>query len=123
MLVYDITNEKSFENIRNWIRNIEEHASPDVEKMILGNKCDMNHKRQVSREQGEKLALSFGIKFVETSAKANINIENAFFTLAKDIKAKMDRKLEGNSPQGCSQGVKISPEQQKKSSIFRCALL
>jgi len=47
MLVYDITNEKSFDNIKNWIRNIEEHASADVEKMILGNKCDMNDKRQV----------------------------------------------------------------------------
>uniref|UniRef100_H9GLI6 small monomeric GTPase n=1 Tax=Anolis carolinensis TaxID=28377 RepID=H9GLI6_ANOCA len=79
MLVYDITNEKSFENIRNWVRNIEEHASPDVEKMILGNKCDMNHKRQVTREQGEKLANGFGVKFMETSAKANINVENAFF--------------------------------------------
>ncbi|XP_053156706.1 ras-related protein Rab-8A isoform X1 [Hemicordylus capensis] len=123
MLVYDITNEKSFENIRNWVRNIEEHASPDVEKMILGNKCDMNHKRQVSREQGEKLAVSFGIKFMETSAKANINVENAFFTLARDIKAKMDKKLEGNSPQGSSQGVKITPDPQKKSNFFRCALL
>ncbi len=47
MLVYDITNDKSFDNIKNWIRNIEEHASADVEKMILGNKCDMNDKRQV----------------------------------------------------------------------------
>lgn len=47
MLVYDITNEKSFENIKNWIRNIEEHASMDVEKMILGNKCDMNDRREV----------------------------------------------------------------------------
>ncbi|NXM10886.1 RAB8A protein, partial [Ploceus nigricollis] len=123
MLVYDITNEKSFENIRNWVRNIEEHASPDVEKMILGNKCDANDKRQVSREQGEKLAASFGIKFMETSAKANINIENAFFTLARDIKAKMDKKLEGNSPQGSNQGVKITQDQQKKSSFFRCVLL
>uniref|UniRef100_A0A8C9PC65 small monomeric GTPase n=1 Tax=Spermophilus dauricus TaxID=99837 RepID=A0A8C9PC65_SPEDA len=93
MLVYDITNEKSFDNIRNWIRNIEEHASADVEKMILGNKCDVNDKRQVSRERGEKLALDYGIKFMETSAKANINVENAFFTLARDIKAKMDKKL------------------------------
>ncbi|EPY88495.1 hypothetical protein CB1_000172007 [Camelus ferus] len=76
MLVYDITNEKSFDNIRNWIRNIEEHASADVEKMILGNKCDVNDKRQVSRERGEKLALDYGIKFMETSAKANINVEN-----------------------------------------------
>ena len=48
MLVYDITNEKSFENIKNWIRNIEEHASADVEKMILGNKCDMTDRRQVN---------------------------------------------------------------------------
>ena len=48
MLVYDITNEKSFDNIKNWIRNIEEHASADVEKMILGNKCDMNDRRQVN---------------------------------------------------------------------------
>ncbi|XP_001368638.3 ras-related protein Rab-8A isoform X1 [Monodelphis domestica] len=123
MLVYDITNEKSFDNIRNWIRNIEEHASADVEKMILGNKCDVNERRQVSKERGEKLALDYGIKFMETSAKANINVENAFFTLARDIKAKMDKKLEGNSPQGNNQGVKITPDQQKKSSFFRCVLL
>ncbi|XP_066508269.1 ras-related protein Rab-8A isoform X2 [Hoplias malabaricus] len=123
MLVYDITNEKSFDNIKNWIRNIEEHASADVEKMILGNKCDINEKRQVSKERGEKLALEYGIKFMETSAKANINVENAFLTLARDIKAKMDTKLEGNNPQGSNHGVKITTEQQKKSSFFRCVLL
>ena len=55
MLVYDITNEKSFDNIKNWIRNIEEHASADVEKMILGNKCDMNDRRQVGKLNGRKL--------------------------------------------------------------------
>ncbi|RVE62080.1 hypothetical protein OJAV_G00177280 [Oryzias javanicus] len=122
MLVYDITNEKSFDNIKNWIRNIEEHASSDVEKMVLGNKCDINDKRQVTKMGGEKLALEYGIKFMETSAKSNINVENAFLTLARDIKTKMDTKLEGNAPQGSSHGVKIS-EPQKKSSFFRCSLL
>ncbi|XP_048845858.1 ras-related protein Rab-8A-like isoform X2 [Brienomyrus brachyistius] len=122
MLVYDITNEKSFDNIKNWIRNIEEHASADVEKMVLGNKCDVNDKRQVSKDQGEKLALEYGIKFMETSAKANINVENAFLTLARDIKLKMDKKL-GNNPEGSSQGMKITGEQQKKPSLFRCVLL
>uniref|UniRef100_A0A8V1ABB1 small monomeric GTPase n=1 Tax=Gallus gallus TaxID=9031 RepID=A0A8V1ABB1_CHICK len=116
MLVYDITNEKSFENIRNWVRNIEEHASPDVEKMILGNKCDANDKRQVSREQGEKLAASFGIKFMETSAKANINIENAFFTLARDIKAKMDKKLD---PEHCINKLLMKRELKKFSLSVR----
>lgn len=55
MLVYDTTNEKSFENIKNWIRNIEDHASSDVEKMILGNKCDITERRQVSKERGEQV--------------------------------------------------------------------
>jgi len=93
MLVYDVTNEKSFENIKNWIRNIEEHASNDVEKMVLGNKCDITERRQVSKERGEQLAIEYGIKFLETSAKASINVEEAFFTLARDIKNKMEKRL------------------------------
>ncbi|KAM9375011.1 ras-related protein Rab-8B [Phaethornis superciliosus] len=100
MLVYDITSEKSFDNIKNWIRNIEEHASSDVERMILGNKCDMNEKRQVSKEKGEKLAIDYGIKFLETSAKSSINVEEAFFTLARDIMTKLNRKMNDNSSSG-----------------------
>lgn len=58
MLVYDITNEKSFENIVKWLRNIDEHANEDVERMILGNKCDMTDKRVVSKERGEAVSWS-----------------------------------------------------------------
>lgn len=93
MLVYDITQEKSFENIKNWIRNIEENASTDVEKMLLGNKCELNEKRQVTKERGEQLAIEYGIKFLETSAKNSINVEDAFFTLARDIKSKMEKRM------------------------------
>ncbi|XP_046917894.1 RAS oncogene family member Rab10 isoform X4 [Dermatophagoides farinae] len=85
MLVYDITNAKSFDNIAKWLRNIDEHASEDVEKMILGNKCDMTDKRVVSRERGESIAREHGIRFLETSAKANINIDRAFLDLAEAI--------------------------------------
>lgn len=93
MLVYDITQEKSFENIKNWIRNIEENASTDVEKMLLGNKCELNEKRQVTKERGEQLAVEYGIKFLETSAKNSINVEEAFFNLARDIKIKMEKRM------------------------------
>ncbi|XP_033110086.1 ras-related protein Rab-10-like isoform X3 [Anneissia japonica] len=85
MLVYDITQEKTFDNIAKWLRNIQEHANEDVEKMLLGNKCDMDDKRMVSKERGESIARENGIKFMETSAKTNINVETAFMTLAEDI--------------------------------------
>uniref|UniRef100_A0A9L0TTF0 small monomeric GTPase n=1 Tax=Equus caballus TaxID=9796 RepID=A0A9L0TTF0_HORSE len=85
MLVYDITNGKSFENISKWLRNIDEHANEDVERMLLGNKCDMDDKRVVPKGKGEQIAREHGIRFFETSAKANINIEKAFLTLAEDI--------------------------------------
>lgn len=59
MLVYDVTNERSFDNIRTWIRNIEEHANNDVEKMILGNKCDIADRRQVPKERGDQVGDRF----------------------------------------------------------------
>lgn len=98
MLVYDITNAKSFDNIARWLRNIDEvnnlgvlihfliqHASEEVIKMLLGNKCDMTDRRVVSKECGERIAVEHQIRFLETSAKANINIDKAFYDLAEAI--------------------------------------
>ena len=64
--------------------------------MILGNKCDMNDKRQVSQERGQALAVEYSVKFMETSAKTSLNVEEAFISLARDIKKKMDKKLVSN---------------------------
>jgi len=89
LLVYDVTDESSFNNIRNWIRNIEQHASDNVNKVLVGNKVDMDAKRVVSTAQGQKLADEYGIKFFETSAKTNQNVEEVFFTIARDIKQRL----------------------------------
>uniref|UniRef100_A0A182XY63 Obg-like ATPase 1 n=1 Tax=Anopheles stephensi TaxID=30069 RepID=A0A182XY63_ANOST len=98
MLVYDITNEKSFDNIVKWLRNIDEHANEDVEKMILGNKCDMADKRAVRKERGENIAREHDIRFMETSAKANTNIELAFRELAEAILDKIAGKETTDNP-------------------------
>eukprot|EP00850_Spirogloea_muscicola_P002780 SM000011S18958 [mRNA] locus=s11:46574:48914:- [translate_table: standard] len=84
LLVYDVTDESSFNtsDIRNWIRNIEQHASDNVNKILVGNKADMDESKRA-------LADEFGIKFFETSAKTNLNVENVFFTIARDIKQRL----------------------------------
>nr|CAG8438087.1 11685_t:CDS:2 [Entrophospora candida] len=74
LLVYDVTDERSFN---------KQHASEGVNKILIGNKCDWVEKKAIAKEQGQALADEFGIRFLETSAKANINVEEAFFTLAR----------------------------------------
>ena len=72
-----------FVDIRTWHSNIEQHASEGVNKILIGNKNDWTEKRAVTEEQGRELADELGIKFLETSAKVNEGVEDAFFKLAR----------------------------------------
>jgi small GTP-binding protein len=56
MLVYDVTNKRSFDSVANWMRNIDENAKDDVIKMLLGNKCDMEGSREIAKETGVRVA-------------------------------------------------------------------
>ena len=85
MLVYDITNPKSFNNLGKWLTNLQEHANPDAIKMILANKCDLEDKRIIAAQRGQEIANQHGLKFLETSANTNVNIEKAFMDLTQDI--------------------------------------
>ncbi|KAL1187365.1 hypothetical protein V6Z11_A01G243700 [Gossypium hirsutum] len=100
LLVYDVTDESSFNNIRNWIRNIEQHASDNVNKILVGNKADMDEsKRAVPTSKGQALADEYGIKFFETSAKTNLNVEEVFFSIARDIKQRLADTDSKSEPQ------------------------
>jgi len=89
LLAYDVTDRRSFESIRNWISQINQHADVHVNKILVGNKCDMLDEKVVSTEEGQKLANEFGVEFVEVSAKNNINVENCFISLAKSVKDRL----------------------------------
>mmetsp|Transcript_53480 Transcript_53480/g.48089 ORF Transcript_53480/g.48089 Transcript_53480/m.48089 type:complete len:204 (+) Transcript_53480:164-775(+) len=98
LLVYDITDEQSFLNIRNWMRNIEQHATENVKKILIGNKADCNDERVISETRAQELANEYGIKFFETSAKSDINVYESFVTIAKDIVIANLKAAEQNNP-------------------------
>ncbi|KAG4974048.1 hypothetical protein JHK87_030869 [Glycine soja] len=114
LLVYDAFPSGIFiqllliSDIRNWIRNIEQHASDNVNKILVGNKADMDEsKRAVPTSKGQALADEYGIKFFETSAKTNLNVEEVFFSIARDIKQRLadtDSKAEPST-------IKINQDQ------------
>eukprot|EP00879_Flechtneria_rotunda_P002040 GHRR01002218.1.p1 GENE.GHRR01002218.1~~GHRR01002218.1.p1 ORF type:complete len:215 (+),score=57.19 GHRR01002218.1:336-980(+) len=93
LLVYDVTDEASFNNIRNWMRNIEQHASDNVNKILVGNKSDMaDEKRAVPYSKGQALADEYNIRFFETSAKDNVNVEEVFTSIAKDVMQRLQQE-------------------------------
>ena len=96
IVIYDVTNIKSYENVKTWISQIRESASANVIVYIVGNKIDKKEERKVSEEDGKKLADEYGFPFVETSAKDGININETFEDLVEKIDT-IFSKLEANN--------------------------
>ena len=87
ILVYDVTNEESFKHVAVWLGEVNTHSSATRPpcKLLIGNKCDDDAHRQVTREQGEQFAQSLGIPFMEASAKQATNVESAFIKMAGEL--------------------------------------
>ena len=85
MLVYDVTDERSFRNIPKWIRKIEQLAQPDVQTLLIANKCDLTNDRLISKERGERLAKHLELRYREISALSNLNVEDAFAVLLRKV--------------------------------------
>lgn len=83
MLLYDVTDKDTFISMRNWLQQIQFHADVQVNKILLGCKCDVQEQRAVSKEEGQNLADEYGIQFFEVSNKYNINVEEAFAEISK----------------------------------------
>jgi len=84
-LVYDVTNEQSFQNIRKWIQDVHTYAESNVSIVLIGNKCDLESKKVVEESRGRELAEEYSIPFFQTSAKADINVQEAFTCLVNAV--------------------------------------
>lgn len=82
LLVYDVTRRETFIHLQSWLEDAKANANTALVIMLIGNKCDLDNKRQVSREEGEVFAQRNGLVFMETSAKTAQNVDDAFLQTA-----------------------------------------
>ena len=88
IIVYDVTNKDSFDNVKQWMQEIEKFASENVNKLLVGNKSDLEEQRKVTYDEGVELSKKFDIPFLEVSAKNALNVEDTFITMASEIQAR-----------------------------------
>jgi len=86
ILVYDVTSRESFQKIEDWLTELETYStSPDIKKILVGNKCDMEGERMVSRDEGKNFARRHQMMFIEASAKTKEGVQTAFEELVEKI--------------------------------------
>jgi GTPase KRas protein len=131
LLVYSITSRQSFEEIMTFQQQILRVKDKDYFPIILvGNKCDLESERQVSKEEGVQMARNFNCKYIETSAKSRINVDNAFFDLVREIR-RYDRDMSGGhtgggpplGTNGARQGFDMDHRSESAGCCSRCVVM
>jgi Ras-related protein Rab-1A len=108
IVVYDVTDNDTFTNVKQWLQEIDRYASEGVNKLLVGNKSDLTSKKVVEYSVAKEFADQLAIPFLETSAKSATNVEQAFLTMAKQIK---DRLGSTSTPSGAAKSSTITPGQ------------
>lgn len=115
LVVYSVCDRESFKNVQLWIQEIRRYSCENISTILVGNKCD-SPKRQVTYEEGQKLAENLGLQFYETSAKDNINVDLVFTELGKDI---LQRNLK-NRLDDTNKTVKLGKSKDKNKNKKCC---
>ena len=121
IVVYDVTDQASFSNVKQWLQEIDRYACENVNKLLVGNKCDLTTKKVVDYNTAKEFADGLGIPFLETSAKNSTNVEDAFVTMANEIQNRVSTT--DKNVQTDKKITVISPKPIKQKSFSFCSLL
>ncbi|KAF9085214.1 Ras- protein Rab-6A [Mortierella sp. GBA35] len=120
VVVYDITNRNSFMNTAKWIDDVRAERGTDVIIVLVGNKTDLNEKRQVTAEEGEKKAKEFNIMFIETSAKAGHNVKTLFRKIAQALPGMENTITDANQSQLIDVKIQDNPNNAEGANGCAC---
>eukprot|EP01155_Anaeramoeba_flamelloides_P042161 Anaeramoba_flamelloidesc35929_g1_i1.p1 GENE.c35929_g1_i1~~c35929_g1_i1.p1 ORF type:complete len:151 (+),score=36.19 c35929_g1_i1:52-504(+) len=120
MLLFDVTDEKSFENTSEWLKEVSNYADLNLKKILIGNKIDLESKRAVTKEQGQQFAKELGVDYYETSALERIGIQEVFRDLTKLMIKQKEIDQTNNKKQIGKKKNKIILEQKKTSKKSKC---
>lgn len=117
VLVFDITNRKSFEQLSYWLNSFDSYGVRDEGVLLLGNKSDLEDERNVPMEEAKKLANDHSYNYVETSAKLGTNVLEAFTTLAKELHIKYGPYLPNRTRPSVRQNYKSGSKSKIEPAI------
>lgn len=121
ILVYDCTDQESFNNVKQWMGEIDRYACENVNKLLVGNKTDLVNEKVVDTQTAKAFADSMGIPFIETSAKNATNVEQCFVSMARDIKNRLSSDAGEATPKNDTKtlnpGKKDGKKGQKKGGM------
>ncbi|XP_076441506.1 ras-related protein Rab-3-like isoform X2 [Babylonia areolata] len=122
ILMYDVTNEESFNAVQDWCIQIKTHAWSSACVVLVGNKCDLEPARLISQSQGLDLAQRLGLEFFETSAKENINVKAVFERLVDIICDKMSESLDSDPTlvSSTAKATRLTENPNMQSSSCAC---
>ena len=120
-VVYDITRKETFESIDKWINDLKSTGDPKMNIILIGNKCDLDEKREVLKEQGEEKSRSFECAFLETSALSGDNIDKGFEMMISEIFKKYGNEIvEDDEFEGMGKGEDINLEKKQSKTKKGC---
>ena len=122
-IVYDITRKETFDSVDRWINDLKCTADPKITIILIGNKCDLEHRREILKAQGEEKARSFGCAFLETSALSGDNIEKGFQTMITEIYKKFKNETivdDDLDNMGKAEDLKLNKTEDNKKKKVCC---
>lgn len=116
IMVYDVNEKETYLHIDQWLEEVERYACDGVNKVLVGNKCDLLGKRQVEYDVARSFAERLQISFIETSAKDRTNVDNVFYTMAEELREKLGSPLA--SPEGSGETLNLKDSSPVKTSYW-----